>query len=565
MATQKPPRRRCAIYTRKSSEEGLDQDFNSLDAQREACEAYVQSQIGEGWKLLRARYDDGGFSGGNVNRPGLQQLLVDIEAGKVDTVVVYKVDRLTRSLPDFAKIVDVLDAQKVSFVSVTQQFNTTTSMGRLTLNMLLSFAQFEREVTGERIRDKIAASKKKGLWMGGLVPLGYEADGRTLKIVPEEAETVRTIFELYREHRSSWKVKREADRLGLRTKLRTFKDGRTSGGLPFRLGHIHRIVHNPLYIGQIQHKGVVHEGQHDAIIDLEMWDATRFGRSTESESRRAPKSKKKQPIPYPLRGKLYDEAGVALRGDSSRKGGRRYRYYQSAKTAADEQPADAAKPRPTWRIAAQEIEGLIERGIQQLLDDPAKLAHAAIESGIPESDVPRLIEQSDRAAAKPTDLLERAQLHPSRVAVWLEPSRIVDGVMGCIRHDLPMQIRRRGVETRLILPSSNAQTIERPADAALLKVFARARFWFKELAEGRASTLDELGRREGVNARYLGAVMPLAFVSPKLTLEILQRRYPIDLTADSLVKQADIPLEWQAQGASIGLTEDSSTERSSPN
>ncbi|CAN0282026.1 unnamed protein product, partial [Discosporangium mesarthrocarpum] len=492
MAAEKPTRRRCAIYTRKSSEEGLDQDFNSLDAQREACEAYIKSQAGEGWKLIRTHYDDGGFSGGNVNRPGLQQLLVDIAAGKVDIVVVYKVDRLTRSLPDFAKIVEVLDAQDVSFVSVTQQFNTTTSMGRLTLNMLLSFAQFEREVTGERIRDKIAASKKKGLWMGGLEPLGYAADGRTLKIVPEEAETVRAIFELYREHRSPWKVKQEADRLGLRTKFRTFKNGRTSGGLPFRLGHIHRIVHNPLYIGQIQHKGVVHQGQHEAIIDLELWEATRFGRSTESESRGAPKSTKKKPIPYPLRGKLFDEAGVALRGDASRKGGRRYRYYQSAKAASDEPPSDGDGQRPTWRIAAREIEGLIERGIRELLGDPAKLAHASIESGIPESDVPRLIEQSARAAVKPMDLLERAQLHPSRVAVWLAPSKIADGVVGCIRHDVPMQIRRRGVETRLVLPEVSSDPNSDSRDDALVKALTRAHACFSSLLEGRAASLEEL-------------------------------------------------------------------------
>ena len=324
MAAKKPEPRRCAIYTRKSSEEGLEQDFNSLDAQREACEVYILSQVGEGWKLIKDRYDDGGFSGGNVKRPGLQQLLTDIAAGKVDIIVVYKVDRLTRSLPDFAKIVEVFDAQDVSFVSVTQQFNTTTSMGRLTLNMLLSFAQFEREVTGERIRDKIAASKKKGLWMGGLVPLGYEADGRTLKIVPEEAETVRTIFTLYRDLRSSWKVKQEADRLGLRTKLRTFKDGRTSGRMTFRYGHIHRIVHNPLYIGQIQHRGAVHEGQQPAIVDAELWEATRFGRSTESERRGV---RKKKPIPYPLRGKLFDEMWVPLAANHATKAGRRYRYY----------------------------------------------------------------------------------------------------------------------------------------------------------------------------------------------------------------------------------------------
>lgn len=235
---------------------------------------------------------------------------------------------------------------------------------------------------------------------------------------------------------------------------------------------------------------------------------------------------------------------MALRGDSSRKGGRRYRYYQSAKAPPDEQPSDGDEPRPTWRIAAREIEGLIERGIRELLGDPAKLAHAAIESGIPESDVPRLIEQSPRAAVKPTDLLERAQLHPSRVAVWLEPSKIADGVVGCIRHDVPMEIRRRGVETRLILSGSGEEAISRSRDEALVKVLARARSWFSELADGRACSLQELGRRAGVSDRYLGAIMPLAFISPDLIREIVDGKQDSRLTVDELVKRIELPLSW---------------------
>jgi len=541
MAAEQPEQRRCAIYTRKSSEEGLEQDFNSLDAQREACEAYIKSQVGEGWKLINDHYDDGGFSGGNVNRPGLQQLLKDIAAGKVDVIVVYKVDRLTRSLPDFAKMVEVFDVQDVSFVSVTQQFNTTTSMGRLTLNMLLSFAQFEREVTGERIRDKIAASKKKGLWMGGLVPLGFEADGRTLKIIPEEAETVRTIFTLYRDLRSSWKVKQEADRLGLRTKLRTFKDGRTSGGMPFRYGHIHRIVHNPLYIGQIQHRGVVHDGQHHAIIDTELWEATRFGRSTESERRGKRKAK---PIPYPLRGKLFDEEGVALRADASRKGGRRYRYYLSASASPGDSRSEGDKSRPSWRLSAPEIERIIDGGIRKLLEDPAILAHSAIESGIPESDVPRLVEHSSSVTAKPIQLLERAQLHPSHVAVWLEPSRIADGIVGCIRHDLPMDIRRRGVETRLTLADSASHQL---VDPALIKSIVRARRWFEDMATGRATTLDEIGRREEISDRFVSARISMAFLAPDIMARILSGDQPIDFTTTELTTRVDLPSKWSDQ------------------
>src|SRR5436309_10087257 len=229
---------RCAVYTRKSSEEGLEQEFNSLHAQREACEAYIKCQRHEGWTCLAQAYDDGGLSGATIDRPALQQLLVDIQAGKVDAVVTYKVDRLTRSLADFAKIVEIFDARSVSFVSVTQQFNTTTSMGRLTLNVLLSFAQFEREVTGERIRDKIAASKKRGMWMGGVSPLGYECRDHKLSVIPGEAETVRHIYNRYRELGGVRRVKEEADRLRLRTKCRTAANGAERGGKRFSRGHL---------------------------------------------------------------------------------------------------------------------------------------------------------------------------------------------------------------------------------------------------------------------------------------------------------------------------------------
>src|SRR6195256_1959986 len=241
MPRSDPSRKRCAIYTRKSSEEGLEQEFNSLQAQSEACEAYVRSQRHEGWVLTGTRYDDGGFSGGNMERPALQRLLADIQGGRIDIIVVYKVDRLTRSLADFARLVEIFDTQGASFVSVTQQFNTTTSMGRLTLNVLLSFAQFEREVTGERIRDKIAASKKKGMWMGGNVPLGYDTKDRELVINPAGAETVRTLFRLYRELGTVRQLKEAVDRLGLATKQRPNSSGRMIGGKPFSRGHLYKI------------------------------------------------------------------------------------------------------------------------------------------------------------------------------------------------------------------------------------------------------------------------------------------------------------------------------------
>src|SRR5436189_4732974 len=267
------PRLRCAVYTRKSSEEGLEQQFNSLDAQREACEAFIASQRHEGWTLLRERYDDGGFSGGTMERPALQRLLADIAASRIDVIVVYKVDRLTRALSDFAKIVEVFDRDAVSFVSVTQAFNTTTSMGRLTLNVLLSFAQFEREVTGERIRDKIAASKQKGMWMGGWVPIGYDRKDRTLTINETEALTVRTIFDLFLKLKNIQLVQTELARLNLTTKPYATPRGRAVGGLSFARGHLYKILSNPLYIGEIEHRGVRYPGQHPPLIEAATWDA----------------------------------------------------------------------------------------------------------------------------------------------------------------------------------------------------------------------------------------------------------------------------------------------------
>ncbi|UNK78207.1 recombinase family protein [Sphingopyxis granuli] len=278
---------RCAIYTRKSSEEGLEQDFNSLHAQREACAAYILSQASEGWTLLPDEYDDGGLSGGTLERPALQRLMQDIDAGRVDIVVVYKVDRLSRSLLDFAKLVEAFDKTNVSFVSVTQSFNTTNSMGRLTLNMLLSFAQFEREVTAERIRDKIAASKARGMWMGGNPPLGYQPDGRTLAIVEEHAGLVRHIFARYLDLGNVRLVTGELAREGIIAPERIATTGRTTGGRSFTRGQIYKLLSNPIYIGEIHHKGQVHAGKHPAIIDRAIWDAVQQMLATNRQGERS--------------------------------------------------------------------------------------------------------------------------------------------------------------------------------------------------------------------------------------------------------------------------------------
>src|SRR3984893_8046584 len=372
MPRSDPSRKRCAIYARKSSEEGLEQEFNSLQAQNEACEPYIHSQRHEGWVLARTRHEDGGVSGGNLDRPALQRLLADIRGGRIDIIVVYKVDRLTRSLADFARLVEIFDVQGVSFVSVTQQFNTTSSMGRLTLNVLLSFAQFEREVTGERIRDKIAASKKKGMWMGGNVPLGYDASERTLVINSAEAETVRCIFTLYRELGSVRRVKEEADLLGLSAKRSTTAGGIERGRRPFSRGLIFTLLSQSMYIGEIAHKGRSYSGQHPALIDSETWAAVRDQLAANARDHRR---KAHATEPSLLAGVLVDTRGERLTPSRAVKKGRRYRYYVSTEAGSD---------RPQgWRLAAQEIEDAVINVLADALTRPAMLLERFDTAGIP--------------------------------------------------------------------------------------------------------------------------------------------------------------------------------------
>jgi DNA invertase Pin-like site-specific DNA recombinase len=388
-----PPGLRCAIYTRKSTEEGLEQDFNSLDAQHEACAAYIASQRHEGWRPINARYDDGGVSGGTLARPALQRLLADIEAGRVNMVVVYKIDRLTRALADFAKLVERFDAAGCSFVSVTQAFNTSTSMGRLTLNVLLSFAQFEREVTAERIRDKIAASKKKGMWMGGLVPLGYDKNPdpkrRGLVVDEGEAESVRTLFRLYAEHACLRRVADEAARRGIRSKARVFASGKTRGGGPFSRGQIHFLLTNPVYIGRIRHKRQCWPGQHAAIIDQDLWDRVQAQLQAASARPRtraeASDATPESAVLSPLAGKLRDETGDRLTPTHTCRRGKRHRYYVSNRlvsgTSASSDPAGWRLPAPALeravaRIVAEHLEARASR--LALLDDPAASSAAAV-------------------------------------------------------------------------------------------------------------------------------------------------------------------------------------------
>src|SRR6195256_5173138 len=367
-----PPRTkvfRCAIYTRKSSEEGLEQDFNSLHAQRESCDAYIKSKRHEGWTPLPTLYDDGGYSGGSTERPALKRLLADIQSKAVDVVVVYKVDRLTRSLADFAKIVEIFDAAGVSFVSVTQQFNTTTSMGRLTLNVLLSFAQFEREVTGERIRDKIAASKQKGMWMGGWVPIGYDRKDRTLTINETEAVTVRTIFDLFLKFKNVQRVQTELMRLNLTTKPYATPRGRAVGGLSFARGHIYKILSNPLYIGEIEHRGVRYPGQHPPLIDGATWASVQAQLAANHHENRTRSNAKSKSL---LAGLIYDDAGNRLVSSHATKNGKRYRYYVTSE-GTGRSAAAASAPRP--RVPAATVDELVLTKLQGFLTDKAQISN----------------------------------------------------------------------------------------------------------------------------------------------------------------------------------------------
>src|ERR1700683_99024 len=367
--------KRCAIYTRKSSEEGLEQNYNSLHAQRDSCEAFIKSQTGEGWRLVKTAFDDGGFSGGTMERPGLQQLLAGIRQGLIDVVVVYKVDRLTRSLADFARIIELFDSHRVSFVAVTQQFNTTTSMGRLTLNVLLSFAQFEREVIGERIRDKVAASKRKGIWIGGSIPIGYEARDHRLLVNTEEAQIVKYIFERYLELGRVRELGRDLPERGFVSAIRVSKSGNRRGGNPFVAGAVYQVLSNPVYVGEIKHKKDSYPGQHDPIISRELWD--RVQAQLRSTPRRMREYRPTEGPQSPLTGKLFEENGDPLYVQGAAKGQRRYRYYVSKSLVTGDASAEQG-----WRISAPEIEQTVAAAAGVMLDDQEATISAAEESNL---------------------------------------------------------------------------------------------------------------------------------------------------------------------------------------
>ena len=457
-------RLRCAIYTRKLSEEGLEQDFNSLDAQHEACAAYIKSQASEGWKLVRDRYDDGGISGATLARPGVQLLLADIAAGQIDIVVVYKVDRLTRSLLDFAKLVDAFDKAGTSFVSITQSFNTTTSMGRLTLNMLLSFAQFEREVTAERIRDKIAQSKARGMWMGGTPPIGYRPDGRSLAIVEKDAALVRHVFDRYIQLSNVRLLAEELNEQGLRSPPRNAASGRAFGDRPFSRGQLYRILSNPAYIARIEHGERSHHANFPAIIEQAQWNQAQAILAANVNGTRSAAA----PEPSLLAGKLVDDRGVPMVAAHACKGKVRYRYYVSR----DLQRSGDASSTEGWRLPAREIEPLVRARVMAFLIDPIDvLARTFIE--VPSADHLKAMTARGKAAAAKLagprgesskllrDIVAEVRLGTDEVSIVLDPAKLASlleilGMNEAVTLSVPARLKRSGHVMRLITQSGSA-------------------------------------------------------------------------------------------------------------
>jgi site-specific DNA recombinase len=541
---------RCAIYTRKSSEEGLDQSFNSLHAQREACEAYITSQKHEGWHALSAKYDDGGFSGGNMDRPGLKKLLEDIAAGKIDTVVVYKVDRLTRSLADFAKIVETFDGKGVSFVSVTQQFNTTTSMGRLTLNVLLSFAQFEREVTGERIRDKVAASKKKGMWMGGIVPLGYDHKDRQLHVNEAEAQQVRHIFDQYLRLRSVFDLYDYLEVNGYRSKQRTRTDGKKAGGSVLSRGTLYHLLSNPVYIAKTRHGGKLYQGRHEAIVDLEIWDKTAELLASNRIKRRTSRNLASGRM---LLGLLFDANEQRFTPTHATKKGARYNYYLRQTENRSQ----------TVRLPALELEQLITGRIRELLLQQVDLAADFPSLALKETKL--LVAAAQHRAEVLADatskssiqlirnILRRVIVQDGQISIELAASALAAELLGqdalptlgtdTIALTAPLLIARRGSEVRLVLENGE------PSDAkpipSLTKAIAWSRVWTDRIVKGELVTMNDLAESAGVSRMHARRVLRCAALSPDLTYKILEGRHPVDLTLEKLTR--NLPLDWEQQ------------------
>jgi site-specific DNA recombinase len=538
--TEKKSRLRCAIYTRKSTEEGLDQQFNTLDAQRAACEAYIMSQAGEGWECLPEHYDDGGWSGGNMDRPALKRLLDDITKGRIDVVVVYKVDRLTRSLMDFARIVETFDGNDVSFVSVTQAFNTTNSMGRLTLNVLLSFAQFEREVTGERIRDKIAASRARGIFMGGNVPLGYDLGDRKLTVNETEAETVRHIFTRYLELGSIIAVAKELDRDGIRSKRRTSRAGNNIGGSRLMPGAVAHILNNRVYLGEAVHKGVAHKGEHEAIVSRKLFAdvAVRL-----AGNRHRHVTRKTRAAACPLTGKLFDAHGHAMRPSFGHGRGKKiYRYYVS-ETLLPNGRIGNVDNMSGERVSASRIERLLLERLYNLLPTGA-------------------------AVQDVFDMVTRVDCQGERLRIAIDIAALTSG--GRCADMLEVQAQQIDPAARIsnnqLLLSLDARSARRGKTirAGVHLLSDDKRQVCADLVRTAHRKLTELNASPLVPAQHCDMKSPInewtrerivvGLLAPDIQKALLQGTAPAGLDPERLLSR-DMPLDWEAQRRFLDMAE----------
>ncbi len=532
--------RRCAIYTRKSSEEGLDQSFNSLDAQREACEAYINSQKHEGWKLIKERFDDGGFSGGNIKRPALTNLIEQIKQNLIDIVVVYKVDRLSRSLADFAKLVELFDEHEVSFVSVTQQFNTSSSMGRLTLNVLLSFAQFEREVTGERIRDKIAASKKKGMWMGGNIPLGYDVKDRKLVINAKESKTVSYIFNQYIQLKSVRKLKQYLDQSKYKTKQNK----------PFSRGALYKILTNPLYTGKVKHKDQVFEGEHKPILDLEIWkQAQSILRLNRHQNINKVHARERSL----LAGLLFDDHGNRMSPSHTKKGNKRYRYYVSQALIQHQD----SKAGYIARVTADEVESAVFKTLQQLYSDSQKVLKIIGYDKL-ELSLIKIVSKKAKSLLAMTytkNVLDK--VHSSIQKIIINKNNLVIHIARdqlaylfglepiksdhyLLKQAIQWKLNCKG--QTLVLHGENAMIKSKNSSQSLQNAIVKALTWNQGLLNGSYKSMSEIADNEDVVVSYVRRILRLAFLSPEILKCILSDSVPTGVNLEYL--KASTSLNW---------------------
>jgi site-specific DNA recombinase len=503
---------RCAIYTRKSTEHGLELEFNSLDAQREACEAYIKSQASQGWRILPQPYDDPAFSGGNLDRPALKQLLADIESGLIDVIVVYKIDRLTRSLADFAKLVETFDRKSISFVAVTQQFNTTSSMGRLTLNVLLSFAQFERELASERVRDKVAASRRRGKWTGGTVPLGYEARDKKLVINPKEAETARTIFRQYLQLRSFSLLVQDLDRRGIVTKRRDTKVAKYRGGIPFTYGPLAHVLKNRVYLGEVHHGGKWYPAEHKPILDQKIFDDVQ---ALLAENRVTTQARKSAGGAL-LAGKIFDERGNRMSPSFSVKNGIRYRFYISRALMRGRKTQAGS----VARIPARLIEDLIINAVRERF---------ALDAQTPDDQLRRHV----------VDSVADVVVYPKKITIRLQSdsSKTVE---------IPWQAPVKNAPA-LAPPSSD---IDQP-DPKLLQAIVRAHAWLRALQLGKFDSVEALAASVKLHPKVVRQELRYAFLAPSITEAILTDVQPPTLTLARIPKT--LPLTWSGQCRALGF------------